>query len=389
MLTRRARLAGLLAVSFYLVGLINDLQSIYFLTSFVISTCGVSFLLALYALTGLAVELEVESDQLFEGQPLNLRVRVANRATMRKGPLTLQLHLSNATQGITADRVFYLDSVAARETVEFLLPIDSLRRGEGRLEQVEAHCHDPLGLFRQRMKLTWTTRFTVYPQIWQRATREITGALGAQGATGQSGLAGRSLEFAAVRPYTDDDELRHVHWPSTARLGRLAVKQFQATARSATVIVLDLPPGTSAAGTGAHESAIRAATTVASEHAIAGKDVALLLLADEARTIGFGAGSWHRLRLLNALTRVRPPSRTRDELGQITVRFLAALPAHTQLIIITPSAPRAALHLTLRARRLHPLVITGGTDEAFRTALAPQSGRDARPTTQSQRKRAA
>ncbi len=66
-----------------------------------------------------------------------------------------------------------------------------------------------------------------------------------------SHLPGRGDEMRGTRPYVAGDDLRTVHWKSTARLGRLVVKEFHPPARLQCAVVWDgaacdiaLPPDT-------------------------------------------------------------------------------------------------------------------------------------------------
>ena len=52
-------------------------------------------------------------------------------------------------------------------------------------------------------------------------------------------LSSSDVSFHALRDYEPGDDRRAVHWQSTARLGRLIVRQYEETHRSHHVIVLD------------------------------------------------------------------------------------------------------------------------------------------------------
>ena len=51
------------------------------------------------------------------------------------------------------------------------------------------------------------------------------------------------LAFHTLREYVPGDDRRHVHWRSTARLGRLMVRQFLDTRRSELALILSTSPG--------------------------------------------------------------------------------------------------------------------------------------------------
>ena len=52
-------------------------------------------------------------------------------------------------------------------------------------------------------------------------------------------LSSSDVSFHALRDYEPGDDRRAVHWQSTARLGKLIVRQYEETHRSHHVIVLD------------------------------------------------------------------------------------------------------------------------------------------------------
>lgn len=55
----------------------------------------------------------------------------------------------------------------------------------------------------------------------------------------QFDVLGRGDELRGTRPYVAGDDLRTVHWKSTARLGRLVVKEFHRPARTQCVVIWD------------------------------------------------------------------------------------------------------------------------------------------------------
>lgn len=54
---------------------------------------------------------------------------------------------------------------------------------------------------------------------------------------------GAGLEPRGIREYTHGDSLRHVHWRSTARTGRLLVKEFEAGTHAAAAFVMQTTTG--------------------------------------------------------------------------------------------------------------------------------------------------
>lgn len=56
-------------------------------------------------------------------------------------------------------------------------------------------------------------------------------------------LARDDVSFHALRDYQPGDDLRHVHWKSTARTGTLMVREYEQTRRSHFVVALSTHPG--------------------------------------------------------------------------------------------------------------------------------------------------
>ncbi len=101
------------------------------------------------------------------------------------------------------------------------------RRGRYRLGPLTLISGDPFGLFMRRQELSATSSIVVYPLAVDLAhfgtmTGEITGG----------GALHRRTHYvttnvSGVRDYYPGDTFNRIHWPSTARAGRLIVKEFE------------------------------------------------------------------------------------------------------------------------------------------------------------------
>jgi uncharacterized protein (DUF58 family) len=87
---------------------------------------------------------------------------------------------------------------------------------------------DPFGLFRASRALPEVDEFAVFPRVHDVAGLAQLGArptLAPQEAA--DGRSGQSLLYLGVRDYRAGDDLRHVHWPASARRGSLVVKEYE------------------------------------------------------------------------------------------------------------------------------------------------------------------
>ncbi len=93
---------------------------------------------------------------------------------------------------------------------------------------VQVLAADSFGLFRAVRRLPLVEEFAVFPRVHDVAGLLQLGArptLAPQEAA--AGRPGQSLLYLGVRDYRAGDELRHVHWPASARRGALVVKEYE------------------------------------------------------------------------------------------------------------------------------------------------------------------
>src|SRR5690606_5746117 len=116
--------------------------------------------------------------------------------------------------------------------------------------------------------------------------------------TAETGSLGRSGEdFAALRPYIVGDDLRRVHWPSSARTGDLLVRQHDIPWQGRVCVVLDLRRQATDEVT--LERAISAAASVLRTHLRRGDHVRLVTTTGVDS--GYGVGASHLDGLLEYL----------------------------------------------------------------------------------------
>jgi uncharacterized protein (DUF58 family) len=110
---------------------------------------------------------------------------------------------------------------------------------------------------------------------------------------------GQGAEFLGVREYRPGDSPRHVHWRTTARLGRLAVKEFADETQPGVTIVIDtrLSSVIGHADDNTFERAIKVAATLV--HYADARGIALSLPP---------LGPVSRWAAMNYLARVQPDS---------------------------------------------------------------------------------
>lgn len=121
----------------------------------------------------------------------------------------------------------------------FVLPTQ--RRGIVTVGPVLAVQRDPVGLLQRERSLSTPQHIHIHPRTVRLGTvlhgvlRDIEGAV-------TQDLSSSDVSFHALREYTPGDDRRNVHWKTTARTGRLMVRQFEETRRAHLLVVHDLDP---------------------------------------------------------------------------------------------------------------------------------------------------
>jgi uncharacterized protein (DUF58 family) len=225
-------------------------------------------------------------------------------------------------------------------------------RGEYQLGPWEARTGDPFGLFLITWSYPISTTLLVYPPI----ARWRPPSLPRGAAIGQAGSMARARQptatVRAVREYSPGDPFHHIHWPTTARRGRLHVREFDQETGGDVWLLIDLDQGVQA-GTEEHstlEVGIILAASMAARWEEANRRVGLLTYGAHRQIVRPGQGREHLWRILRALALAeampdQPLTQTLAEAGRV-------LPTGSTLILLTPSPdPRWAAALARLKRR--------------------------------------
>jgi uncharacterized protein (DUF58 family) len=114
------------------------------------------------------------------------------------------------------------------------------RRGVHTFPAVRVHSTDLLGLCDHELSLPLRTQILVYPRVVTLPPHVTVPELGGGSAPQDSSRRkGEGTSFFGIREYRPGDPLRHVHWPTTARRGSLAVVEWEAEESRNALIAVD------------------------------------------------------------------------------------------------------------------------------------------------------
>ncbi|THV43087.1 DUF58 domain-containing protein [Glycomyces buryatensis] len=186
----------------------------------------------------LEVERGIEPDRVSAGQDATVSLAVKNIGRWRAvNARAVDVYGS----GPEARRVAVpLARLRPGQTVNASYPIRTRRRGVIDSGPLGIGKRDLLGLAATAGTFGATTRLWVHPKLWMLGRTPDGLARSLEGATDK--VEQGSLTFHSLREYVIGDELRHVHWRTSARIGQLMVKEHVDTSLPTVVIALDDRP---------------------------------------------------------------------------------------------------------------------------------------------------
>jgi len=203
------------------------------------------------------------------GQVARVTLRLRNTSRMPTGTMMLE------------DRIPYTLGERPRLVLERLLgggasavsySVRAEQRGRYDIGPLIIRLTDPFGLIEMTRTYPSTDHLTVIPKITSLPAIRLPGEYAGNGDNRSRAVAVHGEDDAATREYRHGDDLRRVHWKSTARTGELMVRREEQPWDSRATIVMDLrTAGFRGEGpTSSFEWAVSATASVADHLRLAG-----------------------------------------------------------------------------------------------------------------------
>jgi uncharacterized protein (DUF58 family) len=153
----------------------------------------------------------------------NLGKKPLRNISVFESTLPYGLYRAPAAPG-TSEAIDWLEPGEERKLIlAFRVP----RRGIFELGDLWAGSSFPLGISRKPVRYGAREKFVVYPKFSPQHELRLGEHRQLQpGGLSESSKVGDSNEFLSTREYRTGDRLRDVHWPSTARAGKLIIKEY-------------------------------------------------------------------------------------------------------------------------------------------------------------------
>jgi uncharacterized protein (DUF58 family) len=339
MLTRKGWLSLGAALAFFVAGRIVGRPELYVLGSTIgLLVAGA----ALYVkMTPLSIDVarELHPPRVHAGTPSRIDLRVRNLGRLRAPVLNLRDGVSG-THGAN----LIVPPLASEGVARAAYRLPTERRGILTVGPLEVMLSDPFGLTNVTMQASGVSELTVYPHIDDIApVPQTTGNDPMAGAEHPNALGRNGEDFYALRHYVVGDDLRRVHWPSTARHDELMVRQDELPWQGRATVLLDVRSSTNNAESIERVISAGASIITANAHR---QDLVRLVSTDGGDS-GFAAGHPHVESILEHLASVAP---TNEANYRRVIDRLARSSTGGALVVVVALMPGAELEQLVRLR---------------------------------------
>lgn len=184
----------------------------------------------------LACTRRLEPARIETGRSATVRLQLENVSRLPSGVLQLEDRLPAALGGRPR---FGLESVPPAGTREVSYPVGSQLRGRFVVGPLSVRLTDPFGLCELARSFASTETLVVTPVVTPLPAVRLGGDWAAGGDAAAAAVSTSGSDDVATREYRHGDDLRRVHWRSTARLGELMVRREEQPFQSRATLLLD------------------------------------------------------------------------------------------------------------------------------------------------------
>ena len=184
----------------------------------------------------LACNRHLDPARVEAGRPSTVRLRLDNVSRLPSGVLLMEDALPYTLGGRPR---FVLDKVEPRGVRDVSYPVRADVRGRYPVGPLSVRLTDPFGLVELTRAFAQTDDLVVTPVTTPLPPVRLGGDWAGGGDSSARSVASSGTDDAATREYRHGDDLRKVHWRSTARVGELMVRREEQPFQSRATLLLD------------------------------------------------------------------------------------------------------------------------------------------------------
>ncbi len=228
------------AVVSLVAGRILGLEDLYLVGAGLLLAIGLGFVYVHARRPDVVASRRVLPSRVHAGGNSRVELALVNHAGRRSPVLSVRDPFDGGARWAR----FMVAPLAPGEQARAAYRLPTERRGVFDLGPLQVAVTDPFGFVSAAVRAAPRTRLTVYPRIDPVAPPPSShGDDPLAGADHPRALTGGGEDFYALRPYVRGDDLRKVHWPSTAKADDLMLRQDEMPWQSRSTLVLDTRAG--------------------------------------------------------------------------------------------------------------------------------------------------
>jgi len=219
----RRNVVWLLTIALMLTGILTGRAFFFNIAYMMIGMMFLAFVWAWFAVRWLTIQRRTRTRRAQVGRLMEESFAVRNTSIFPK--LWIEVRDHSDLPGHRASQVVPAMGARARHSWQVTTPC--LVRGEFKLGPLTLISGDPFGMFLFPRWLLATSRVIVYPQTVTLTHFELPMGTLSGGEAQRQRTHYVTTNAAGVRDYVQGDSFNRIHWRSSARKGRLIVKEFE------------------------------------------------------------------------------------------------------------------------------------------------------------------
>lgn len=288
MLTSRGISLATGAVLAWGIGRMLGIAELYAVAAAGVIAVGLGLLYVRLTTSSVAARRIVETERVIAGGHVDARIELRNDSPVPSPTLLVAEQLPETLwasgQPEPGTARFVLDGLGPGRIASARYQADATSRGRVELGPVTVRLRDPFGVAERTRRYTSTAEVIVYPRIERLDEQQVSGSHMGSGSSDSRRVFATGDEFYTMREYVRGDDLRMVHWPSTAHRQKMMVRQMEQPWQAHATVYLDTRRGGHTSGPdGTLERAVSVAASLVYHLADRGYAIRLVTDADTGR----------------------------------------------------------------------------------------------------------
>src|ERR671931_267941 len=270
------------AAALYLTGRLTGVPELYMLAVAALALPAGALLVVTWGNYRLASSRTVRPVRTSVGNRIQVTLRVDNPARLETGVLLLEDRLPYQ---LGPGARFVVPGIPGDDREVLHYDVRAAARGRYTIGPLAVRLSDPFGLAQVTSELAGTSDVIVHPRVEALTAPGLGGELASSSTTKVRYLFTQGEEFYTTREYRDGDDLRKVHWRSSAKRGQLMIRQEERPWQARALLAVDLRRDAhrGQGGRASFERIVSAAASVAVRLGASGYQLALVT--DDGRQV--------------------------------------------------------------------------------------------------------